>query len=107
METKTILKHERQKETPNNGIFVGYKGEGKCLRETMMPALEKTLIEQYTEKEYTMEQLLQLVKEKAFNARKNGLLVEFITTKPVFNTKNEIIGVTTDFPAELNIYTFK
>lgn len=69
--------------------------------------MKKVLVEQYTEKDYTMEQLVQLCKEIMFDARKGGLFVEFVATKPVLNEQGEVIGVTTDFPAELNVYKFK
>lgn len=69
--------------------------------------MTKFLVEQYTEQDYTMEQLVSIFKEKIIGARKNNLCLEFITTRPVVNSKNEIVGVTTDFPAELNIYAFK
>lgn len=62
------------------------------------------LIEQYTEKNYNIEELSKLFSEKMATARKDGVYLEFITHKPIYNEEGEVVGITTDFPAELNIY---
>ena len=66
--------------------------------------IKTKLIEQYTEENYSIEELIKIMAEKMKNGHKKGIYIEFITQKPVFNDKGKIIGVTTDFPAELNIY---
>ena len=70
-------------------------------------AKKKYLVEQYTEKDYTMDQLIQIYTQKMGTSRKDGVILEFITQKPLFDENGKIIGITTDFPAELNVYTYK
>lgn len=62
------------------------------------------LIEQYTEENYNFEELTKIMVEKMHNSRKEGIHIEFITQKPIYDDKGKPIGITTDFPAELNIY---
>lgn len=62
------------------------------------------LLEQYTEENYSIEELTKIFADRIHNARKQGICLEFITQKPIYNEKGEVIGTTTDFPAELNIY---
>lgn len=68
---------------------------------------KKVLLEQYTEKDYTWEQLIQIYNEKMKVCKKENLIIEFIAQKPILTENGLVIGVTTDFPAELNIYTYK
>lgn len=69
--------------------------------------MKKVLVEQYTEKDFTFEEIVKILKNKMTEARKNKLVVEFIANKPIFNEQNEIIDTTTDFPTELNIYSYE
>ena len=63
------------------------------------------LIEQYTEKDHSFEELLKIHAGLVYEARKRNIVVEFHTHKPVFDENGNAIGVTTDFPAELNVYS--
>lgn len=66
--------------------------------------MKKVLIKQFTEENYPMEQLIKLVEENIRKSKKEGLIVEFITQKPVYDENGDIVDIKTDFPAELNIY---
>lgn len=66
--------------------------------------MKKVLIKQFTEENYPMEQLIKLVEENIKKSKKEGLIVEFITQKPVYNENGDIVDIKTDFPVELNIY---
>lgn len=70
----------------------------------MFEAKKLTLIEQYTEDKYTIEELAKMCFEKMMNSQKDGVIVEFVSQKPVYNDKREVVGLTLSFPAELNVY---
>jgi|GEM_PF-2903893 len=69
--------------------------------------MKKTLKEQYTEANCTIEQLDNLFIEKALESRKKGYSIEFIKQKPIYDNDGNVISVTKDFPAELNIYVIE
>lgn len=62
------------------------------------------LIEQYTEENYSLEELEQMALEKSKNCREEGICVELLTPEPVKEADGNIVGTTTQFPAQLNIY---
>lgn len=64
----------------------------------------RRLIQSYTTEDYTMEELLEKVKILITTYKKEQKYFEFITQKPVHDNDGKVIGITTEFPAELNIY---
>ena len=104
---RTLQEWEQGKRTPSSYIvkmihrIILLEEERKKVYTT-----RKVLKEQYTEKDYTREQLMQLCLEKMASSRKDGTIIEFITQKPVLDENGQTIGVTSEFPAELNVYTY-
>lgn len=76
------------------------------LEDKKMPK-KMVLKEQFTEENYSIEELLKMCIERMASARKNKEVVELISQKPVYDKKGDIIDVTEDFPAELNIYVLQ
>ena len=105
---RTLQEWEQGKRTPSNYIvrmihrITQLEEEIKKVYST-----RKMLIEQYTEKDYTLEQLIQIYKEKMATCKKDGTIIEFIAQKPVLDESGQVIDVTTEFPAELNVYAYK
>jgi len=105
---RTLQEWEQGKRTPPNYIVKMVHNIMQLEDEKKKElAKKKYLVEQYTEKDYTMDQLIQLYTQKIGTCRKDGVILEFIRQKPLFDENGQIIGVTTDFPAELNVYTYK
>ena len=105
---RTLQEWEQGKRTPPSYIVKMVHNIMKLEDEKKKElAKQKYLVEQYTEKDYTLDQLIQIYTEKIGTCRKNGVIVEFIRQKPLFDESGQIIGITTDFPAELNVYTYK
>ena len=66
--------------------------------------MKRKLIKSYTAEDYTMEQLMDKVKVLIFTYRKEQKYFEFIAQKPIYDNDGKVIGITTEVPAELNIY---
>lgn len=105
---RTLQEWEQGKRTPSSYI-VKMIHRIILLEEERKRSIQekKVLKEQYTEKDYNREQLMQLCWEKMENSRKDGTIVEFIAQKPVLDENGQVIDVTSDFPAELNVYTYE
>ena len=106
---RTLQEWEQDKRTPSAYIVKMIQKIMQLEKENIKEkATERVLVEQYTEKDYTWDQLVQIYTEKMRNCRKEGIVIEFVTQKPVLDEKEQVvIGVTTDFPAELNIYKYR
>lgn len=66
--------------------------------------MKRRLIQSDTEEDYTMEELIEQVKVLISTYKKEQKYFEFITQKPVYDNNGTVIGITTEFPAELIIY---
>lgn len=70
----------------------------------MCKNVKQVLIEQFTEDDYTMEELSNIFMEKMATARKCGHSIAFITQEPVFDKDGNITGVRLVHPAKIRIY---